>query len=737
MSAPLEDLLLPRPRRSPAADQRRRVPGWCRALGLVAGALVPCAGAAGQANEPPPLLAAAAARALAAEVSGTAARHTVQDLTLYHRMRGSRGFAAAAAQVAERARSYGLAVEVISLPADGKVFYGTQRSRPAWDAALAELWEQRQEGAGGAARWVDGERIASWEARPIVLAEDSAGGEAAADLVDVGDGTAEKDYQGKDVRGKLVLAAAQPGAVAALAAGRFGAAGIVSYAQNQVTAWWREDENLVRWGHLATFPAPTTFAFMVSLKQARAWQQRLAAGGAVHLRARVEAGQHPGSYEVVTAVIPGRDRDPAVAGEEIVLSCHLDHQRPGANDNASGCAAILEAGRALAKLVREGKLAPPRRTLRFVWPPEVEGTIALLNARPEIAARARAVIHMDMVGGDAGVTGAVFHVTRSPRSLPSFVDDVGEAFGRFVNAQSDAFAATGSAPYPLVDPEGTKRALQAEVVDFTPGSDHEVWSEGSFRVPAIYLNDWPDRFIHTHADSVANIDATKLLRAAFIGAASAYYLAQLDAAQVPALWEVIRRHALERTAAALARRAELQARGAGPTGDDGEALLRFHFAYERAVVDSIGALAQVPPATRRAAMDFLQQLAATAGGSPAAPPGAATDRARPPSSRDPAASRIYRRRPDPKGPMTGFGYSYFDDQAERHRLPAPALLARQGPWGSDYAYEALNLVDGRRTVAQVRDALTAIYGPVPLAEVTEYLDDLARIGVLETARDRD
>ena len=507
------------------------------------------------AGPPPPLLDAAAVRALALELSGTAARHTVQDLTLHHRIRGSRGFKAAADHIAESARSYGLAVEVISLPADGKVFYGTQRSRPAWDASFAELWEQRQEGASGAARWVDGERIASWAARPIVLAEDSAAGETAAELVDVGEGTAETDYQGKEVRGKLVLAAAQPGAVAALACDRFGAAGIVSYAQNQVTAWWREDENLVRWGHLATFPPPRTFAFMVSLKQARAWQRRLAGGGTVRLRARVEAGQHPGSYDVVTAVIPGGDPDPAVARQEIVLSCHLDHQQPGANDNASGCATILEVGRTLGKLIREGKLAPPRRTVRFVWPPEVEGTIALLNARPAIAAHARAVVHMDMVGGEAAATGAVFHLTRSPRSLASFVNDVGEAFGRFVNAQSDLFAATGSAPYPLVDPEGGKRALQAGVVDFTPGSDHEVWSEGSFRVPAIYLNDWPDRTIHTHADALANIDATKLLRAAFIGAASAYYLARLDEAQVPALWDVMRRHALERTAAALARSA--------------------------------------------------------------------------------------------------------------------------------------------------------------------------------------
>jgi hypothetical protein len=693
------------------------------AICLLAGAvLVPAGVARGQASAPPPLLPEQAVRAIAAELSGGEARHTVQDLTLFHRMRGSRGFKSASDRIAERARAYGLAVEVISLPADGSIVYGTQRSRPGWDADFAELWEQRPNAAGG---WADAERIASWEARPITLAEDSASGEAAADLVDVGQGTAEKDYAGTEVRGKLVLAAAQPGQVAALAIDRFGAAGIVSYAQNQLTAWWKEDENLVRWGHLETFPPPRTFAFMVSLKQARAWQERLSAGSVVHLRALVIAAQHRSSYDIVTATIPGAEPGGSAAAEEVVLSCHLDHQRPGANDNASGCATILEVARTLAKLIRDGRLPPPRRTLRFIWPPEVEGTIALLNARPDLVRRARAVIHMDMVGGEPAVTGAVFHVTRSPKSLPTFVNDVGEAFGRFVDAQSDAFASTGSAPYPLVDPEGGKRALQAEVVDFTPGSDHEVWSEGSFRVPAIYLNDWPDRYIHTHADGVANIDPTKLLRAGFIGAASAWYLACLDSAQVPALWEEVRRHALERTAGALARAAELRSALERDAARDAEDLLRFHIAYEEGVIDSIAAFAAMPPATRDAAAAFLDTLRQIAGVRGGGPLGARAGEA--------GASAVYRRNPDPKGPMTGFGYSYFEAGRKAQGIAAPALPRRQGLWGAEYAYEALNLVDGRRSVGEIRDALTAIYGPVPLAEVAEYLDDLRRIGVLAAA----
>jgi len=676
-------------------------------------------------EEPAPLLPEGVVRALAGEVSGTVAKRTVQDLTLFHRQRGSRWFQAASRAILERAREAGLAnVEVISLPADGTVFYGTQRSRPAWDADFAELWEQEPGPAGPEKpSWIDARRVASWETRPISLAEDSAGGEVAADLVDVGAGTEERDYQGKDVRGKLVLVAAQPGAAYPLAVDRHGAAGLVSSAQNQRTAWWGEDETLVRWGHLDTFPPPRTFAFMVSLKEARAWQERLSRGEAVRLRASVRAGQHPGSYDIVTAVLPGRD--PALSGEEIVFSCHLDHQRPGANDNASGCAAILEAGRTLAKLVREGKIAPPRRTLRFIFPPEIEGTIALLAARPGLAAGARAVIHMDMVGGDAEITRAVFHVTRSPKSLPTFVNDVGEAFGRFVNAESYAYAATGTSAYPLADPEGGKRALQAEVVDYTEGSDHQVWTEGSFRVPAIYLNDWPDRYIHTHADAVANLDATKLLRAAFLGAAAAYYLADLDSSGVPALWQVIRRHALERTATALARRDRLRAAGQPAEGDN---LLRFHFAYERAVVLSITPFGAVPEGVRVEAAELLSGLEAlawretTGGGATTVPKAAATAE----------ESLIYRRATDPKGPMAGFGYDYLKDRSGLLGIPLPALLGKSGLWGggAEYAYEALNLVDGRRNVRQVRDDLAAIYGPVPVKTVEEYLRALERIGVL-------
>ncbi len=655
---------------------------------------------------PPPLLEEAVVQALAEELSGTAARHTVQEIALHHRTRASEGFAGAAEAIRKRAEEYGLDVEVIRLPADGEIFYGTQRSRPAWNVDHAELWEQTQTEDG----WVDVRKIADWSTRPVTVAQDSASGEVSADLIDVGAGTSAADYQGKDIAGNLVLTTSQPGAVVRLALER-GAVGIVSAAQNQKSAWWGEDRNLVRWGHMQTFPTPETFGFMVTVNQALEWSARLARGERVRLRASIATRREPGSYDIVMAVIPGTDPD--LRAQEVAYSCHLDHQRPGANDNASGCAAILEAARALARLIEEGRIPAPRRSLRFIWPPEIEGTIALLNARPDLAARARAVIHMDMVGGLEEATRSILHITRSPRSLPTVVNDVAEAFGRFVNSQSYTYAATGQAEFPLVDPEGSRQALRARIADFSMGSDHQVWAEGSFRVPAIYLNDWPDRYIHTHADGVENIDTTKLLRAAFLGAASGYYLATISEEQVPELLAVVRRHALERMAAALGRAAELPK-------DEAANLLRHHAAYEQAVLQSIGAFAPWPVESHDTLAAMYDEITALIAAGSAEEADSSTE------------DEVCIRSQQPKGPLWGFGYSWFEDRIERTGRERPTLLSYQGRWGSgsEYAFEILNLVDGQRTTSQIRDAVASMYGPVPLETVHDYLQALAAIDIV-------
>jgi aminopeptidase YwaD len=670
-----------------------------------------------RAQQGTPLLPEKEVAALANELSGETAKRNLEGLARLHRQRGSSGFHAAAELVAERARAYGLSdVQILQFPADGKIFYGTQRSRPGWDAEEGELWEVppagEREGATGTRAERSGEwrvasgekKLASYEAMPIVLAEDSESAEVTADLVDVGEGTKEADYAGKNVKGKIVLAGAQPGAVQDLAVGKFGAAGIVSYAQNQKTAWWGEDENLVRWGHLETFSANKTFGFMVSLKTARGLRERLARGETIRLHATVKAGQHASNYEVVTATIPGADAK--LKEEEIAFSCHLDHQRPGANDNASGCVTILEVARTLQKLISEGKLPRPARTIRFIWPPEIEGTLALLNGKPEYARRIKAAVHMDMVGGGPA-TKAVFHVTRGPRSLPSFVHDVAWAFAEFANEQSYKFAATGRAEYPLVAPEGGKEPLQAQFSAYTMGSDHDVYQDSSFGIPAIYLNDWPDRYIHTNFDSAANVDPTKLKRAAFIGAASGYFLATLGRQEVLLRTAILQGYELRKSQAD----SRVWNLGLEEICVDHDQRL----AYEKAAADSAKKF------TGQSLASIITETAVGCDG---------------PQGRVPERDVVYKRKAEPKGPLVVFGYDYFADHAKTAGVATPKLLSYQGLWGSgeEYAYEALNFADGKRNAQKIRDAVAAEYGPVPFEAVAEYFQALEKIGVVERVK---
>src|SRR5215813_5152718 len=161
---------------------------------LAATALL-CAFALPGSAQKPPLLPEKDVAALADELSGEIAKRNLEGITRFHRQRGSQGFHSAAEIIVERARAYGLSeVQILQFPADGKIYYGTQRSRPPWDAEFAELWEL--------ANGQPTVKVSSYEAEPVTLAEDSESANVTATLIDVGNGTKESDYAGKNVKGQ-------------------------------------------------------------------------------------------------------------------------------------------------------------------------------------------------------------------------------------------------------------------------------------------------------------------------------------------------------------------------------------------------------------------------------------------------------------------------------------------------------------------------------------------------------
>ena len=642
---------------------------------------------------------------IAEETSGEAAKRNLDTITLQHRMRGSDQFAAATEHVLKKLREYDLdEVELLTYPADGKTMFGTQKSRPVWSVRSAELWELGN---------IDGEtirvrRLGDWDSVPLSLAQDSFSADVTAALVDIGSGTSDEHYANKDVRGKLVLTSSQPETVVERAVGELGAAGIISYAPNQRSAWWREDDRLVRWGHLESFPNTKSFGFMISLGEAREFQTRLEAGEEIILSANVDASHETGQYGFATAAIHGTTHK----DEDIHFTCHLDHPRPGANDNASGCVSILEVARTLSALIKNNILPRPKRSIRFLWPAEIEGSIIYLTQH-EDAGRIKANIHMDMVGGGP-VTKSVFRISGGPMSVPSFISDLGHEVGHFVNDQPEQFASGITVDFPLNAPEGGKEPLLALMENLDMGSDHDVFFEGTWQKPGLYLHDWPDRYIHTNYDLAANIDPTKLKRAAFIGAVNAWFLANMSDEDVPAVLEILKRNALARSGELLERRASLNA-------VDQIEVSKIHFAVERRKVHSVESFAGLDEKDHENAVAFLAELEGMV-----APPDVQTFA---PVYRN---QIVYQRNPNVEGPMSAFGYSYLMDKLGAEAVSHLRLRSYVGTYGGggQYAYEALNFVDGQRTVSDIRDWLVTEIGDVPIEYVEEYLAALESIDVI-------
>ena len=229
---------------------------------------------------------------------------------------------------------------------------------------------------------------------------------------------------------------------------------------------------------------PGTFAFMVSRQAADSLRGRLRNGESIVLNAHVKATVGPGHWTVVTGTIPGSD---AAAGE-VVYSCHLDHERPGANDNGSGCVTILESARALARLIASGALPRPQRTLRFIWGPEVEGTMAFLATHPDIRKSLRANIHMDMVGGDPFKNKSVFHGNGHPVVPAQFLSRPCRARipERNPAAAASEFAASGGPPDPgiietRVGEQGTRNELIADITPYSAAAITDDFDSSTIR----------------------------------------------------------------------------------------------------------------------------------------------------------------------------------------------------------------------------------------------------------------
>ncbi|MFN2223894.1 MAG: DUF4910 domain-containing protein [Candidatus Promineifilaceae bacterium] len=449
--------------------------------------------------------------------SGEAAKADVAEIIRHHRIQATPGYRAAANYVLNELTHAGLNARIESYPANYQAKFWTAFSFQEWEAngATLHLIEPAAESR----------KLADYREMKLSLIQRSAPFSGEAEVVALEDGSSEADYEGLDIQGKLVLTRGRPAVVRQLAVEEYGAVGILfdgmrSAPPVREATDLPDDRQYTSFWWTGADDETKCFGFVLTPRQG-GWlrdliHNRQAAGDdPVKVRAEVDTRFYDGSLEIVSALIPGQ------TVEEVVLVSHLCHPQPSANDNASGAATNLEAARSLHTLIVQGDLPQPRRSIRFLWLPEMSGSYAYLSRHEEEIANMVAGLNLDMVGEDQAQTGSVLLTERPPESMPSYAADLLDYLREIV--LNDVSAGNGRDRYSL---------FRYATTGFTGGSDHFIFSDPSVGVPMPMLIQWPDKFYHTSADTLDKVSQESLARAGTIAAGFVYFIASANGPEI-------------------------------------------------------------------------------------------------------------------------------------------------------------------------------------------------------------
>jgi len=254
------------------------------------------------------------------------------------------------------------------------------------------------------------------------------------------------------------------------------------------------------------------------------------------LREALETGQG----ETATLTVRGRETallgynvlgrlegsDPTLRQEAILIGAHMDHLgkpngvlHPGADDNASGVAALLEIARAFA-----GSPVRPRRTILFAfWTGEEEGKFGSghYTRHPRWPlATTRAYLNLDMIG-HPWTPADLQALAVEAKAPPAFLDGLDPA--RFAEpGLSTAHRDLG----PLLRQAGLATGMSLHL-DWTDGknggSDYRDFARLDLPFVRFFGSYFPE--YHKPGDTLAKLDPAQVKRMASLVLATAWLLA--------------------------------------------------------------------------------------------------------------------------------------------------------------------------------------------------------------------
>ncbi len=454
-------------------------------------------------------------------VSGERCFRYVEGIHSTDRWFNFRMFEKTAGFCAEQMEKAGLSeVELLPLRADGRTPYGDWVIPKAWDARKGVLKIVSPS--------VEDPILADYEKIPQSLVMYSAptpAGGISAEVIIVDD---PKNVEPESVKGKIIFTSAlKPQALVDLAL-KGGAVGIVSdfFPMYEGIRDSRQDVyDAVRWEN--AFKAPVNdsclFAFSLSPRKGDYLRELVKkceqSGEKLVLSAEVQTEFYDGVCYTVSGLIPGCDP----SGEEVFIYGHL--YEPGANDNASGCATILEIATALNKAINDGRLPRPRRGIRFAMGWECGGSMGYVHAHPDRVEKTVAAMVCDMVGASEKDR-ADYHLWHNTLSNWSYTDTLILALEREYRRFS------GDNGYKTV------------IDRFSIATDN-ILSDPIFGMPTAAILMYPALSYHSSYDTMDLVDPKVLRRSAMIAGTYLYTIADFRPDDIRWLLSEIKKHASE------------------------------------------------------------------------------------------------------------------------------------------------------------------------------------------------
>ena len=384
----------------------------------------------------------------------------ISEIAKFHRIQGSKELVEAAKYILEELRVNGIKAGLFEDVYDGERWHLTLVSPIAWDLIHGEVE-------------IVGKRITTSKTPLLVMAH-SPPGKAEGEVVAI-----EREEDWENAKGKIVMVG-EKWHENYKKANEKGALAFIAY----------------RKGTGKAFPYIGLFLAKNDLEWAKIPAVALSEELANTIRQKLKKGEKVTAKIKVETLISDSQALPivyATVGKPpyVLFVAHICHPRPGANDNASGAAMLIELAKVLNNLYNDSF----RFGFAFLWIPEHYGTQAFIEKYTKLDDYYVA-INLDMVGGSEDRANSTIMIIRTPLSRFSIVSGILEYYLNLANSGGESF---GGSPLPK---------LKIRSYPYELGSDHDVFN--FFGIPSVMPITWPDRFYHSSEDSVEKISKESL-----------------------------------------------------------------------------------------------------------------------------------------------------------------------------------------------------------------------------------